>query len=83
VGVAAGVPLAEVAGPGVCAGGEGAVVEVRRFESGKWEDFPVDASVSGETFSTYVQTAQRGVNTFRVRDTSGPDVSNEVKVKIH
>jgi hypothetical protein len=56
---------------------------VQRFESGKWEDFPVDASVSGETFSTYVQTAQRGVNTFRVRDTSGPDVSNEIKVKIH
>ncbi len=39
--------------------------------------------VSGETFSTYVQTAQLGVNKFRVRDTSGPDVSNEVKVKIH
>ena len=38
--------------------------------------------VSGETFSTYVQTAQLGVNRFRVRDTDGPDVSNEVKVKI-
>ena len=68
---------------GVYPGAEGAVVQVQRFESGKWEDFPVDASVSGETFSTYVQTAQLGVNRFRVRDTSGPNVSNEVKVKVH
>ena len=42
----------------------------------------MDASVSGETFSTYVQTAQAGENIFRVRDTSGPDVSNEVKVQV-
>jgi hypothetical protein len=75
-------PMEEIYLTGVYPGGEGAVVQVQRFESGKWEDFPVDASVSGETFSTYVQTAQRGVNKFRVRDTSGPDVSNEVKVKI-
>ena len=38
--------------------------------------------VSGETFSTYVQTAQTGVNKFRVRDTDGPEVSNEVRVKV-
>ena len=51
---------------GVYPGGEGAVVQVQRFENDKWEDFPVDAVVSGETFSTYVQTAQPGVNMFRV-----------------
>ena len=76
-------PMEEIYLTGVYPGGEGAVLQVQRLENDKWEDFPVDASVSGETFSTYVQTAQRGVNTFRVRDTSGPDVSNEVKVKIH
>ncbi len=75
-------PMEEIYLTGVYPGGEGAVVQVQRFENDKWEDFPVDASVSGETFSTYVQTAQRGVNIFRVRDTSGPDVSNEVRVKI-
>ena len=37
---------------GVCPGGEGAVVQVQRLENGNWEDFPVDAVVSGETFST-------------------------------
>ena len=75
-------PMEEIYLTGVYPGGEGAVVQVQRFENDKWEDFPVDASVSGETFSTYVQTAKLGVNKFRVRDTSGPDVSNEVTVKI-
>ena len=67
---------------GVYPNGEGAVVQVQRFENGRWEDFPVDASVSGQTFSTYVQTAQTGVNRFRVRDTSSAQVSNEVRVKV-
>ena len=68
---------------GVYPGGEGAVVQVQRLENGKWEDFAtVDAVVSGETFSTYVQTAQVGVNKFRVRNTDGPEVSNEVRVKV-
>ncbi len=68
---------------GVYPGGEGAIVQVQRLENGKWEDFPVDAVVSGETFSTYVQTAQTGVNRFRVRDTDSDQFSNEVRVKIH
>ena len=38
--------------------------------------------VSGETFSTYVQTAHPGVNKFRVRDTDSQAVSNEVRVKV-
>jgi hypothetical protein len=69
---------------GVYPNGEGAVVQVQRLENGNWEDFAtVDAVVSGETFSTYVQTAQTGVNRFRVRDTDSDQVSNEVRVKIH
>ena len=76
-------PMEEIYLTGVYPGGEGAVVQVQRFENGKWNDFAtVDAVVSGETFSTYVQTAQTGVNRFRVRDTDGPDVSNEVRVKV-
>jgi hypothetical protein len=76
-------PMEEIYLTGVYPGGEGAVVQVQRFDNGKWDDFAtVDAVVSGETFSTYVQTAQMGVNRFRVRDTDGPNVSNEVKVKV-
>jgi hypothetical protein len=76
-------PMEEIYLTGVYPGGEGAVVQVQRFENGRWDDFAaVDAVVSGETFSTYVQTAQTGVNKFRVRDTDGPETSNEVKVKV-
>ncbi len=76
-------PMEEIYLTGVYPGGEGAVVQVQRFEDGKWDDFAsVDAVVSGETFATYVQTAQSGVNKFRVRDTDGPNVSNEVRVKV-
>jgi hypothetical protein len=75
-------PMEEIYLTGVYPTGEGAVVQVQRFENGRWEDFPVDASVSGQTFSTYVQTAQTGVNRFRVRDTSSAQVSNEVRVKV-
>jgi hypothetical protein len=75
-------PMEEIYLTGVYPQGEGAVVQVQRLEGGEWEDFPVDAAVSGETFSTYVQTAQVGVNKFRVRDTDGPEVSNEVRVRV-
>jgi len=75
-------PMEEIYLTGVYPNGEGAVVQVQRLEDGKWTDFPVDASVSGQTFSTYVQTAQSGINRFRVRDTSGPNVSNAVRVKV-
>ena len=76
-------PMEEIYLTGVYPGGEGAVVQVQRFENGKWDDFAtVDAVVSGDTFSTYVQTANPGVNKFRVRDTDSQAVSNEVRVKV-
>ena len=68
---------------GVYPGGEGAIVQVQRFENDVWTDFAtVDAVVSGDTFSTYVITARTGVNQFRVRDTDSDQVSNEVKVRV-
>jgi hypothetical protein len=68
---------------GVYPGGEGAVVQVQRFEGGRWNDFAsVDAVVTNETFSTFVQTGQTGVNRFRVRDSDSDAVSNEVRVKV-
>ena len=67
---------------GVYPGGEGAILQVQRFEGGSWQDFPVTVSVSDGTFSTYVQTGQGGVNRFRVVDTDSGKPSNEVKVTI-
>lgn len=62
--------------------GEGAILQVQRFEAGAWEDFPVTMSVSNQTFSTYVQTSQPGANKFRVIDTDKDLFSNEVVVTV-
>jgi hypothetical protein len=67
---------------GVYPGGEGAILQVQRFQGGQWIDFPVTASVSNETFSTYVQTSQPGRNRFRVVDTDTGLESNEVRVTV-
>ena len=57
---------------GVYPGGEGSV----------WQDFPVTAVVSNETFSTFVQTSFQGVNRFRVVDNDSGLTSNEIKVTV-
>lgn len=62
--------------------GEGAILQVQRFQAGAWVDFPVTVSVSGGTFSTYVQTGQAGVNRFRVFDGDRGEASNEVRITI-
>lgn len=67
---------------GVYPGGEGAILQVQRFTDGAWGDFPVTASVSNETFATYVQTSQGGINRFRVVDTDTGLISNEIHVTV-
>ena len=75
-------PMDQIDLTGVYPGGEGAILQVQRFEGGKWADFPVTISVSDETFATYVQTSQPGVNRFRVIDTADGATSNDVRVTI-
>jgi hypothetical protein len=75
-------PMDQIDLTGVYPGGEGAILQVQRLEGGKWTDFPVTASVSNETFATYIQTSQTGVNRFRMIDTDSGETSNEVKVTI-
>lgn len=67
---------------GVYPGGEGAVLQVQRFENGAWADFDATIPVSGESFSTYVQTGVSGVNRFRVTDPETQKSSNEVRVTV-
>ena len=67
---------------GVYPGGEGAILQVQQFTDGKWDDFPVTTPVSDETFTTYIQTSQPGLNKFRVIDTKTGETSNEVRVRI-
>lgn len=61
---------------------EGAILQVQRFADGAWGDFPVTASVSGGTFTTYVQTSSVGEVKFRVVDSDTGAESNEVVVQI-
>jgi len=75
-------PMQNVDLAGVYPGGEGAILQVERLAGDDWVEFPVTASVSGESFTTYVQTGQLGENKFRMRDTDSGKVSNVVTVTI-
>ena len=76
-------PMQNIDLTGVYPGGEGAILQVQRFEGGGWVDFPASPiSVGDETFATYVQTGQPGPQRFRVVDTDTGKASNEVKVTI-
>ncbi len=67
---------------GAYPGGEGAILQVQRRQGGSWEEFPVTASVSNETFSTYVQTGRTGKNKFRMIDSDSDVTSNPVTVTV-
>ncbi len=75
-------PMEPIDLTGTYPGGEGAILQVQKFESGSWTDFPVTVSVAGETFSTFIQTGRLGRNKFRVVDTDTGAKSNEVRVTI-
>src|SRR4051812_1203633 len=67
---------------GIYRGGEGARLQVERFEAGRWADFPVGASVSGGQFTTYVTTSRTGEQRFRVIDPLSDARSNPVQVTV-
>lgn len=75
-------PMQQIDLTGTYATGEGAILQVQRFENGGWSDFPVTMSVSGGTFATYVQTSQVGPNRFRVVDTDTQVASDEIIVTV-
>ena len=76
-------PMEDIDLTGVYPGGEGAILQVQRFENGSWVDFPASpVSVSDQTFSTYVLTGQPGVQRFRMLDTGTGKTSNEVRVTV-
>ena len=75
-------PMQQIDLTGTYPTGEGAILQVQRFEDGQWVDFPVTMSVSGSTFATYVQTSRAGETKFRVIDTDTQKTSNEITVMI-
>jgi hypothetical protein len=66
---------------GVYPAGEGAVLQVQRFENG-WSDFPVNANVSGGIYNTFILTSRTGKARFRVIDHALNRASNPVTVTV-
>ena len=66
---------------GVYPAGEGAVLQVQRFENG-WTDFPVNANVSGGIYNTFILTSRTGKARFRVIDHALNRASNPVTVTV-
>ena len=67
---------------GVYSGGEGATLQVQRFEHGSWSNFPVTTTVSGGQFATYITTSHVGPQQFRVTDKASGRKSNAVRVRV-
>ncbi|GAA1935269.1 hypothetical protein [Nocardioides marmoribigeumensis] len=67
---------------GVYTDGEGARLQVQRREGGSWSDFPVEATVRGGSFETWIQTSRSGRTKFRVLDKDANRASNVVTVTI-
>ncbi|MFN8192995.1 MAG: hypothetical protein U0R80_01790 [Nocardioidaceae bacterium] len=75
-------PMQQIDLSGKYPGGDGAILQVQRYEGGTWTDFPVTMPVSGDSFSTFILTGHTGLNRIRVVDTTSGDASNEVKVTV-
>lgn len=67
---------------GVYPSGEGAVLQLQRFQDGAWVRFPATVNVTNGTFSSYLFTGQSGLNRFRVIDSDSGVASNEIRVRV-
>jgi hypothetical protein len=67
---------------GVYVDGEGVPLQIQRKEGAEWIDFPVEATVRGGVFSTWIQTTRTGEQAFRVLDETTDRVSNVVVITV-
>ncbi len=63
-------------------GGGGATLQVQNRQGGQWTSFPVNVTVSGSTFHTYIYSGNPGRHLFRVLDTGSGKASNTVAITI-
>lgn len=63
-------------------GHDGARLQVQRYDGGAWGDFPVQATVAGGEFSTYITTSRTGINRLRMLDPAGGVTSQVVRVTV-
>ena len=60
----------------------GTVLQVQRKEGRQWNDFPVTATCSGGSYSTYILTGHSGLNRFRMLALGSDETSNTVRVQV-
>jgi hypothetical protein len=76
-------PMERIDIAGIYPGGEGAILRLERDEGEGWEEFGIpDVSVTGEQFSTVIQTGRIGKHSFRMKDVDTGTFSNVVTVTI-
>jgi len=75
-------PMERVNLTGTYKGADNVQLEVQRFESGRWSNFGVQATVKVGTFATYIMTGRTGENRFRVFDPQTKKGSNVILVTI-
>lgn len=63
-------------------GHDGARLQVQRYDGGAWGDFPVQTTVAGGEFSTYITTSRTGINRLRMADPAGDVTSQVVRVTV-
>ncbi|NYI79722.1 hypothetical protein [Nocardioides panzhihuensis] len=82
-GVVVAKPMERIDITGIYPGGEGAILRLERDEGEGWEEFGIpDVSVTGEQFSTAIQTGRIGKHMFRMKDIDTGAYSNVVTVTI-
>ncbi|MFT4009675.1 MAG: hypothetical protein QM655_06480 [Nocardioidaceae bacterium] len=67
---------------GSYSGADGVVLQVQRRDGAAWVDFPVEATVRGGTFQTYLYTSRTGEQLFRVFDPTTGRSSASVTVTV-
>ena len=75
-------PMERVNFTGSYKGADNAELQVQRFDTGKWSNFGVIATVKVGTYTTYIMTGRSGENRFRVYDPKANKGSNVILVTI-
>ncbi|MFI5622350.1 hypothetical protein ACIA03_02690 [Nocardioides sp. NPDC051685] len=82
-GTVAAKPMERIDLSGIYPGGEGAILRLERNDGQGWEDFGIpDVPVTGEQFSTVIQSGRVGKHEFRMKDIDTGTYSNPVSVTI-
>lgn len=82
-GTVAAEPMERIDLTGIYPGGEGAILRLERNDGQAWEDFGIpDVPVTGEQFSTPIQSGRVGKHKFRMKDIDTGAYSNVVTVTI-